>query len=68
MHKYYVNTQAQDNGDHEVHDELCHYLPGVQNRLYLGDYSFCTEAVEKAINHYNQANGCRFCSPVCHTS
>lgn len=67
MKKYYVNKNAQSNGDHEVHHEECPYLPQVQNRIYLGDYSNCEPAVTKATTHYHQVNGCIKCSPNCHT-
>jgi hypothetical protein len=39
MYKYYVNKNAQSNGDHEVHKESCSYLPNLENRIYLGVFS-----------------------------
>ncbi len=42
---YYVNKNAQSNGDHEVHAEGCSYLPEVSNRDYLGYYSNWSSAV-----------------------
>jgi hypothetical protein len=50
MALYYVNKNAQTNGDHEVHKSDCTRLPDLNNRQYLGDYSNCTEAVKKAKN------------------
>lgn len=67
MKKYYVNKKAQSNGDHEVHDEYCSYLPNLANRKYLGLFSSCKEAVKEAKKDYSQSNGCRYCSPDCHT-
>lgn len=67
MKKYYVNKNAQSNGDHEVHHEACKYLPLLQNRIYLGEFSNCDLAVTKAKAQYNQVNGCKECSPSCHT-
>jgi len=40
MKKYYVNTNAQSNGDHEVHDENCEFLPKPENRRYLGEFYY----------------------------
>ena len=68
MAKYYVNKNAQDNGDHEVHKEGCSWLPNKENRIYLGDYSACDDAVGEAKEHYSQVNGCYYCSNACHTS
>ena len=31
MDHYYVNKNAQSNGDHEVHKENCDYLPNSSN-------------------------------------
>lgn len=67
MAKYYVNKNAQNNGDHEVHRLGCSYMPSEANRLYLGDFSNCRDAVREAKNHYRQVNGCYYCSNECHT-
>ena len=68
MSNYYVNKQAQVNGDHEVHKDGCKYLPNPVNRQFLGDFATCTQAVMEAKRYYAQANGCYFCSRECHTS
>jgi hypothetical protein len=65
MKKYYVNNNAQPNGDHEVHQEGCIWMP--QNRTYLGEFSNCKPAVEAAKKYHRQVNGCRTCSNECHT-
>lgn len=66
MKKYYVNKNAQD-GDHEVHANDCIYLPKVDNRTYLGEFSSCIGAVATAKNIYTTTNGCKACSNLCHT-
>lgn len=68
MAKYYVNKNAQNNGDHEVHKSGCFYMPHEENRKYLGDFSNCKDAVKEAKKTYNQVNGCFYCSKECHTS
>jgi len=68
MDSYYVNKNAQDNGDHEVHKESCKKLPEVENRIYLGDFPSCHGAVKEAKKYYARADGCAICSPDCHTS
>lgn len=67
MKKYYVNKRAQSNGDHEVHDIDCRYLPAPENRLYLGEFSNCKEAVNEAKKTYSTADSCKTCSPTCHS-
>jgi hypothetical protein len=64
---YYVNRNAQANGDHEVHRDGCAYMPAESSRIYLGVFSNCTDAVNASRKHYSQVNGCKKCSPTCHT-
>ena len=67
MARYYVNKNAQANGDHEVHADGCSWLPKPENRLFLGDYASCSPAVTEAKKTYSQSNGCVHCSKACHT-
>ena len=68
MARYYVNKNAQANGDHEVHRTGCSWLPELENRKYLGDFASCGPAVREAKKHYSRANGCYYCSNACHTT
>jgi len=68
MSYYYVNKNAQTNGDHEVHKLGCSYMPIESNRKYLGNFSNCHNAVWEAKKTYSQSNGCYYCSNECHTS
>ncbi|WP_262152672.1 hypothetical protein [Chryseobacterium foetidum] len=67
MKKYYVNKNAQSNGDHEVHQQNCTYLLSPGNQQYLGEFSTCDSAVREAKKYYRQSNGCKTCCPTCHT-
>lgn len=66
MKRYYVNTNAQPNGDHEVHNKTCIYFPS--NAIDLKEHPDCHAAVRAAKIIYTQSNGCAFCCPACHTS
>ena len=65
MDRYYVNNDTQANGDHEVHRNGCSRMPS--NRIDLGLFSSCHDAVRAAKNHYAQVNGCYYCARECHT-
>jgi hypothetical protein len=65
MTLYYVNRNAQPNGDHEVHASTCEKLP--ENKKYLGTFENCKDAVKEAKKEYHSADGCRICSYACHT-
>ncbi len=67
MTRYDVNKNAQANGDHEVHESGCSFLPAAENRIYLGEFSNCRDAVAEARRHYWRCNGCYYCSRACHT-
>ncbi|ADQ80892.1 hypothetical protein Palpr_2762 [Paludibacter propionicigenes WB4] len=66
MENFYVNIDAQPNGDHEVHSAKCLYFHTLENRKYLGIFRTCTDAVAFAKNIYPQANGCYYCCRAAH--
>lgn len=63
--RYYVNKNAQSNGDHEVHLSTCSWLPDASNRIYLGDFDKSQDALE-ARKYYFQVDGCMYCCPEIH--
>ncbi|MFK7113808.1 membrane protein insertion efficiency factor YidD [Flavobacterium oreochromis] len=67
MKSYYVNKNAQANGDHEVHESGYLFLPSVENRIYIGEFNNCQKAVKEAKKHYTKVNGCYYCSNPCNT-
>jgi len=48
MALYYVNKNAQPTGEHEVHKDDCSFLPDSENRIYLGYFDNCKDAVNEA--------------------
>lgn len=63
--KYFVNRVPQFNLDHEVHVQGCKYMP--ENKIDLGEFTNCFEAVRESKKHYSQTNGCFFCCNPCNT-
>lgn len=70
MPQYYINKNAQANGDHEVHSDPCSFMPAPANRVDLGYHASCHTAVADAKRRWPQdrINGCYYCSTACHTS
>lgn len=68
MTKYYVNKNQQENGDHEVHKPGCSYMPLNHNRIFLGEFDNCADAVTEAKKRYPKSNGCYYCNLPCHTT
>lgn len=64
---YFVNDNAQPNGDHEVHVQGCYWLSLATRTTPLGYYWTCADAVRAARAKYRQCNGCAYCSAECHT-
>jgi hypothetical protein len=67
MALYYVNKNAQTTGEHEVHTSTCLFLPSIENRIFLGDFDNCAEAVREAKKYYSNVDGCYYCCYPCHT-
>lgn len=68
MDLYYVNSNAQSNGDHEVHRSTCSRLPDSLNRVSLWLCKDCKEALRKAKSYFDDVDGCYYCCNECHTS
>ncbi len=54
--KYYFNNNADEHGYHEIHTEDCHYLPALQNQIYIGEFSDCSSAFMNASIRYPDKN------------
>lgn len=65
--KYFVNTQMQPNGDHEVHESECRKFPSREHAKYLGEFDTCHPAVDLAKKMGYNANGCIHCCTACNT-
>ncbi|WP_252856599.1 hypothetical protein [Photobacterium kishitanii] len=48
MSLFYVDKNAQDNGDHEIHTATCSHSPGVKNCDALGYHTACSTALDAA--------------------
>lgn len=68
MASYYVNNNAQSNGDHEIHVPSCAFFPLISSKTYLGEFPSCGPAKQAALRIYPEADGCAFCCSPCHTS
>ena len=67
MKEYYVEKQAGENGANEVHTSDCNWLPSKARRILVGKFAGCQEALVAAQKFYSKVNGCKDCSPECHT-
>lgn len=66
--RYYVNDRAESTGEHEVHKEGCFKLKQARNTTPLGRFYTCHEAVATSKHeHYDNSDGCFFCSRACHS-
>ena len=68
LYHYYVNKNSTGNPNynHEVHKDGCQWMPSVENRIYLGYFSSCSEALTEARKHYANVDGCVTCCSACH--
>lgn len=72
MPKFVINKNAQNNGDHEVHNATtgCQYMPSAGSQIDLGFHPDCRGAVAVAKKTWptERINGCYYCCRPCHTS
>ena len=61
MHTFYVNKNAQTNGDHEIHRLGCRLLPKKEDRVSIGFFDNCQEALEEALKTDPKAKSCPTC-------
>jgi len=63
------NTGSNPNGNNEVHKDTCVHYSGLLSYEDLGSHWTCSSAVQKAKSlGYSKADGCKTCSPGCHTA
>ncbi len=71
MHRFVLNSNAQSNGDHEVHNTStgCSHMPSPGNQIDLGIHFACQSAVAAARQQWpnHRINGCYYCANACHT-
>jgi len=67
MAVYYVNRKAQSNRNHEIHKVGCIHMADEKNRILLGDFYTCFDAIRIAKRIYKNSDGCFYCSKECHS-
>ena len=67
MPDYYVNTNPQPTGEHEVHQKHCSHPALDIHKHQLGSFTNCFDAVLAARKIYGNVDGCAYCCPICHT-
>ena len=71
MINYYLNLNAQSNGDHEIHKESCYYYfkyAAGFNFEFLGSFQSDKEAENCAKRKHPEfkIDGCSYCCPAIH--
>lgn len=67
MNYFYLNRNADQNGNNEVHTDSCSWLPAPENRYPLGYFINGIEAVNYAKSiGWSNADGCFFCANEAH--
>ncbi|WKJ92526.1 hypothetical protein QZJ86_10380 [Methylomonas montana] len=62
MAEFFVEINAQDNGEHVVHKSNCSLLPAKDALRYLGSIASAASAVKKAQESFKLVNGCSHCT------
>jgi hypothetical protein len=65
MQKYYLNKKPLLDGSYSVHKEGCPFIADTDQRIYLGKFNSCLEAVRTARVICTPSDGCYFCCMSC---
>ena len=68
MAEFYIETNAQPNGDHIVHNAACSLLPAKDSIRYLGSIASATSAMKRAAESFKHVNGCPQCTTASHSA
>ena len=61
MHRYYINKNAQTNGDYEVHRLGCRFLPKSEHRINIGLFNNVQDAIMQALKTHPSSKCCPSC-------
>ncbi|SFB02042.1 hypothetical protein [Algoriphagus aquimarinus] len=61
MKFFYLASNPNESGLHEVHDRDCEHIPNSYDRDYLGPFNTGNEAMRKAMTLKNQVGLCQNC-------
>ncbi|SFT38777.1 hypothetical protein SAMN04489724_0535 [Algoriphagus locisalis] len=61
MKFFYLSSNPNENGLHEVHDRECEHIPSSYDRDYLGPYNTGKEAMRKALDYKKEVALCEVC-------
>jgi hypothetical protein len=64
MAEFFIEIDAQGNGDHLIHKSDCSLLPAKEAIYYLGSISNINSAMKKAGERFTKPTGCTQCSPA----
>jgi hypothetical protein len=59
MKLYYVNSFPNRDGEYEVHEEGCKYLPNFLTRKFLDYLPNAKKTINKAKKNYPSAKACK---------
>lgn len=65
MDNYYVSKKVNNDGFHIVHKRDCPNIPKRKDSMYLGYFTNCTPAIQKAKTYFEPVCGCKECSKNC---
>ena len=61
MKFFYLSSNPNDNGLHEVHDRECELIPDSYDRDYLGPFNSGNEAMRQALTLKDEVGLCENC-------
>jgi len=61
MNKYYISKKSRQDGTFSVHKEDCPFLNESEQRIFLGRFDTCKDAIKTARIFFLKSDACYFC-------
>lgn len=65
MKAFFISTEQKGIEKYQIHQEGCEFLPNFNERIYLGIFKKCDEALDEAKKVSENLKVCPFCSKEC---
>ncbi len=65
MINYYISTDKDYSMGHGIHQEDCNHMPLIKNRIYLGSFYNCRQAMRLTKLTFQNCYPCEFCMSDC---
>ena len=64
MENYFLSLKPLVRGDYLIHKEGCPFIPGIANRIKIGEFDSPFVALTASVVNFGKATLCPYCSKI----